>query len=106
MNIPVINEAWSKLSVEAKSVIEWIYNPYTDKPEQITIIKNAMFSKIEPYHTDEPVNIKITEKLYDEIKQYVTTYGYDLAYKEDENLFVFWPKEKYKNFSKFMNEPE
>ena len=56
---------WRNLSDEAKSVIEWVENPYTYKREIISIEVGGYFNPI------KEVNIQITEELFKEILSWV-----------------------------------
>lgn len=53
------------LSYKAKSVIEWVENPYTHKREIISIEVGGYFNPI------REVNIQITEELFKEILSWV-----------------------------------
>jgi hypothetical protein len=55
---------WKELSNDAKSVIEWVQNPYNDKYEKVEIEIGKHFSRF------GGVNILITEKLFKEICDY------------------------------------
>ena len=66
---------WKDLSNEAKSVIEWVENPYTNRKEIIIIEIGDHFIKenLPVYHGEhDKVDIFITEELYNEILEYVT----------------------------------
>lgn len=56
---------WKNLTNEAKSVIEWVENPYTHKREMIKIEVGGYFNPI------REVNIHITEELFKEILSWV-----------------------------------
>ena len=56
---------WKNLSNEAKSVIEWVENPYTNRRETIKIEVGRYFTPI------REVNILITEVLFKEILSWV-----------------------------------
>lgn len=56
---------WKNLSNEAKGVIEWVENPYTNRRETIKIEVGGYFNPI------REVNIQITEELFDEILSWV-----------------------------------
>ena len=56
---------WKNLSNEAKSVIEWVENPYTNRRETIKIEVGGYFTPI------REVNILITEELFKEILSWV-----------------------------------
>lgn len=72
---------WSDLSNDAKSIIEWVENPFTDRKETVKIEIGQVFHKKCPiycdYNGDPNVNILVTEELYQEILKYVT---------EDDNI--------------------
>lgn len=63
---------WKNLSNEAKSVIEWIENPFTGERETIEIKIGEVFQRKFP-----SVNILVTKELYQEILRFVT---------EDDNI--------------------
>lgn len=68
---------WNDLSIEAKSVIEWVENPYTKNRNDICIEVGHHFKR---YCGDNcVVDILITDKLYEEIKRFV---------QEDDNLEI------------------
>lgn len=56
---------WKDLSIEARSVIEWVENPYTNKRETIKIEVGRYFNP------NRGVNILITEELFSEILSWV-----------------------------------
>lgn len=56
---------WRDLSIEARSVIEWIENPYTNKRETVKIEVGRCFNPI------RGVSIQITEALFNEILSWV-----------------------------------
>jgi hypothetical protein len=55
---------WNDISNEAKSVIEWVQNPYTDKYEKVEIEVGKLFIR------SGGVNILITTTLFKEIVKY------------------------------------
>ena len=58
--------SWKDLSDEAKSVIEWVVNPFTNSKEVVRIKAGEIFYVKYPKWTYKPmddVNILITEKL-------------------------------------------
>lgn len=68
---------WNDLSIEAKSVIEWVENPYTKNRNDICIEVGHHFKR---YSGDDGiVDILITEELYEEIKRFI---------QEDDNLEI------------------
>lgn len=56
---------WKDLSIEARSIIEWVENPYTSKRETIKIEVGGYFNP------SMGVNILITKELFDEILSWV-----------------------------------
>ncbi len=75
---------WKDLSTEAKNVLEWTCNPFTDKKEEIDITVGQVFHRDIPKgifndKNDKDVDILITKDLFCEIKQFVL---------EDEELFI------------------
>ena len=72
---------WNSLSDEAKNVIEWVENPFTDKKEIVTINEGKYF--VRDYQNKRPFGyisqfsnnnsnckILITKPLYEEIKEF------------------------------------
>ena len=68
---------WNELSNEAKSVIEWVENPYTNRRETIKIEVGGFFNPI------KDVNIQITKELFNEILSWVQ-YDKEITYKLDD----------------------
>ena len=72
---------WKDLSHEAKSIIEWVQNPFTDKRELISIKIGSHFVKEHlpkySYNNSDRIDILITNELYEEIVKYVA---------QDDNL--------------------
>ena len=69
------NMKWSDLSNEAKAIIEWVENPFTDKKETIKI--GEIFRRECPMYCGDKgkqtdVNILVTKELYEEILRFVT----------------------------------
>ena len=65
---------WNELSDEAKSVIEWVENPYTNNRMIIEIKIGEYFQPEEDtYKRRVPTKILITSKIYQEIIKYVTS---------------------------------
>lgn len=69
---------WTELSNEAKSVIEWIEDPFTNKRTTIEIKIGERFLRKCPIMCgdfsgeEQDVDILITRELYQEILQFVT----------------------------------
>lgn len=67
---------WKDLSNEAKSIIEWVQNPFTYKKELISIEIGGHFIKEHlpkySYDDSDRIDILITKELYKEIVKYVT----------------------------------
>lgn len=92
---------WKELSNEAKSVIEWVENPFTDRKEDIEIQVGKHFQRDVPSYAEESsgkVDIPITEKLFMEIIKFV---DYDscletVLFDANENRFVFKLREDIK----------
>ena len=67
---------WNDLSNDAKSIIEWIENPFTNKRETIEIkIGEVFHRKCPSYYGDNgrqpDVNILVTKELYQEVLRFV-----------------------------------
>ena len=73
---------WAKLSEEAKSVIEWIENPFTRKRELVSIEIGKPFNPI------KEVIIPITKDLFEEILQWVKQDS-ELTYEHKESILTF-----------------
>ena len=68
---------WNDLSNDAKSIIEWVENPFTNKREIIEIKIGEVFHRICPMYCGNngkqpDVNILITKELYQEVLRFVT----------------------------------
>lgn len=69
---------WTELSNEAKSIIEWIEDPFTDKRATIDIKIGERFQRKCPIYCgdfsgkEQNVDILITKEIYQEILQFVT----------------------------------
>lgn len=69
---------WTDLSNDAKSVIEWIENPFTDRRTTIEIKIGERFQRKCPRYCGDysgekqNVDIPITKELYHEILRFVT----------------------------------
>ena len=68
---------WDDLSNNAKSIIEWIENPFTNQKEVIEIKIGEVFNRECPMYCgynakQSDVNIVVTKKLYQEILKFVT----------------------------------
>lgn len=69
---------WTELSNEAKSIIEWIEDPFTNKRATIDIKIGEIFQRKCPIYCgdfsgkEQNVNILITKEIYQEILQFVT----------------------------------
>lgn len=70
---------WNNLSDEAKSIIEWIENPFTGEKEIVEIKIGKVFQRKCPKcmnNSKQPdVNILITEELYQEVLEFVIYSG-------------------------------
>ena len=67
---------WNDLSNDAKSIIEWVENPFTNKRETIEIkIGEVFYRKCPMYCGDNgkqtDVNILVTKELYQEVLKFV-----------------------------------
>lgn len=68
---------WTNLSNDAKSVIEWVENPFTDRRTTIEIKLGERFQRKCPMYCgdfsgeENNVDILITKELYQEILQFV-----------------------------------
>ena len=67
---------WNDLSNDAKSIIEWVENPFTNKRETIEIKIGEVFHRKCPMYCGNngkqpDVNIFITKELYQEVLRFV-----------------------------------
>ena len=67
---------WNDLSNDAKSIIEWIENPFTNKRETIEIKIGEVFHRKCPMYCGNndmkpDVNILVTKELYQEVLRFV-----------------------------------
>ena len=67
---------WNDLSNDAKSIIEWVENPFTNKRETIEIKIGEVFHRKCPMYCGNngkqpDVNILITKELYQEVLRFV-----------------------------------
>lgn len=85
---------WKNLSEEAKSIIEWVVNPFTDARETIEIKIGEVFHRKCPklcmdfYEPVANVNIPVTKKLYQEIFKYVDKQA-DMQYEKSSDGLIF-----------------
>lgn len=69
---------WEKLSNEAKSVIEWVEDPFTNRRTTIEIKMGERFQRKCPMYCgdysgkEQNVDILITKELYQEILRFAT----------------------------------
>lgn len=69
---------WKELSNDAKSVIEWVEDPFTDKRTTIEVKIGERFQRNCPMYCgdfsgkEQNVNVLITKELYQEILRFVT----------------------------------
>ena len=67
---------WNDLSNDAKSIIEWVENPFTNKRETIEIKIGEVFHRKYPIYCGDnggqsDVNILVTKELYQEVLRFV-----------------------------------
>ena len=92
---------WKDLSNEAKSVIEWVENPFTNRKDSITIQVGVNFQRKVPAYAEErsgKCDIPITKKLFSEIIKYVASDNNleTVSYDEETKTYVFRIKEEIK----------
>lgn len=89
---------WKDLSEEAKSIIEWVVSPITNRKQTIKIKVGDVFHKECPKFCgdfDEPlgiINIPVTQKLYQEILTYVIE-AEDMKYEQFADSLIFQLKD-------------
>lgn len=86
---------WKELSDEAKSVIEWVESPFSNKKENIEIQVGVNFQrKVHGYKCDIPMSMQ----LFSEIIKYVASDNNleTVSYDADINKYVFKMKEDVK----------
>lgn len=90
---------WKKLSEEAKSIIEWVISPITNRKQTIEIKIGETFHRECPKFCgdfDEPlgdINITVTQKLYQEIVNYVIE-AEDMQYEKSSDGLIFRLKDE------------
>ena len=63
---------WNDLSNDAKSIIEWVENPFKNKRETIEIKIGEVFHRKYGDNGRQPdVNILVTKELYQEVLRFV-----------------------------------
>ena len=67
---------WNDLSNGAKSIIEWVENPFTNKKETVEIKIGEVFHRKCPMYCGDngkqpDVNILVTKELYQEVLRFV-----------------------------------
>ena len=92
---------WNELSNEAKSVIEWVENPFTNKKEEIEIQVGVNFQRnVSAYLFEKSgkVDIPITMKLFSEIIKFVSNDNNleTVNYDAEVNKYVFKMKDSVK----------
>lgn len=92
---------WNELSNEAKSVIEWVESPWTNKKEDVEIQVGVNFQrKVPTYSFDESdkVDIPMTIKLFSEIIKFVASDNNleTVSYDAEVHKYVFRMKEDVK----------
>lgn len=92
--IGVNDMKWKDLSNEAKSVIEWVENPLTNRKENIEIQVGVNFKRTAPAYSEEfdgKVDIPMTMKLFSEIIKYVASDDNleTISYDTNINRYVF-----------------
>lgn len=92
---------WKDLSDEAKNVIEWVENPFTDKKECVEIQVGINFQRKVPMYAEErsgKCDIPMTKKLFSEIIKYVSSDNNleTVSYDVNTNKYVFRMKEDIK----------
>lgn len=85
---------WKELSNEAKSVIEWVENPFTNKKEDVEIQVGVNFQRNVPAYSFESsnnVDIPMTTKLFSEIIKFVASDNNleTVSYDAEVNRYVF-----------------
>jgi hypothetical protein len=78
---------WKNMSEESRSILEWLESPVTDKKLTLTIKKNQVWSR-----EWGNINVMVTEKIFDEIKQYVNQDDDIIMIEDNGDKLIF--KEK------------
>lgn len=85
---------WKELSNEAKSVIEWVEDPFTNKRTTIEIKIGERFQRKPPIYCgdfsgeEQNVDILITKEIYQEILQFITE-DKELQYEQFTDSLIF-----------------
>lgn len=85
---------WNELSNEAKSVIEWVENPFTNKKEDVEIQVGVNFQRnVSAYLSEDSgeINIPMTMRLFSEIIKFVASDNNleTVSYDAEINRYVF-----------------
>lgn len=78
-----LDEKWQRLSNEAKSIINWVENPYTNKRNDVWIKVGSHFKRY--CGDDGTVDILVTEELFSEIENFVSQ-DKELEYKVEKEM--------------------
>ena len=78
---------WKELSDKAKSIIEWVEDPYTNKRRTIKI-KIGEYFEPETIYAIKPTQIMVTKEIYQEIMDFVTN-DRELEYELFPDRFIF-----------------
>ena len=78
---------WKELSNEAKSIIEWVEDPYTNKRRTLSI-KIGEYFEPETIHEMKPTKVMVTKDIYHEVLEYVTN-DKELQCEQFTDEFIF-----------------
>ena len=78
---------WNDLSVDAKGIIEWVEDPYTNKRRTIEIRVGEYFEPVTQYGM-KPTKIMVTKEIYQEVLSFVAE-DKEMQYEHVDNSLVF-----------------
>jgi len=79
---------WKNLSIQAKSILEWVENPLTNKRMTITVERNKIwFMKCPVWSGD--VRVNVTDSIFSEIKDYINSDKNIKVIENGKNKLVF-----------------
>lgn len=78
---------WNDLSDDAKGIIEWVEDPYTNKRRSIEIRIGEYFEPVTPYRM-KPTKIMVTKEIYREVLSFVAK-DREIQYEQMDNRLIF-----------------
>lgn len=78
---------WNDLSADAKGIIEWVEDPYTNKRRVIEIRIGECFEPVTQYGM-KPTKIMVTKELYQEVLSFVAE-DKEIQYEQVDDSLIF-----------------